>query len=413
MRILLISHLPLDRINSGGAIRVVNLLKQAACRHEVTVVVPCLPQQEKLLLEVLPEGLCKVVTAPPLPPLRTFNGIATIKRLLQHHSVGWDLITPYLQQTVDRACKNNAFDLIHLTTPFLRRLRLPQIPIVSDAQNVEWDIIQRGKLETRNMRRYFDFSMMGTFVRKDEVACCRDSSVVMAVSHHDQLLFRKDLPDTPMIVVPNGVDTDYFTSQNPKPEKDGLIIFTGAMDYFPNQQAAKIMIKSILPLIHQSIPSAQLVIMGANPSQSLRKLASSHVVITGRVEDVRPWLSQAQVAVVPLRIGGGTRLKILEAMAMNTPVVSTPLGCEGLEVVHGVNILIADDHKSFAQSVVKLLVDQKLRRLLSQRGRALVVERYRWDIIGESQETSYHIGSISQHKTGSHVKSTSSVFEDN
>lgn len=316
-------------------------------------------------------------------------------------------------------CKNSAFDLIHLTTPFLRRLRLPQIPIVSDAQNVEWDIIQRGKQEARNLRQYFDFSMMGTFVRKDEVACCHDSSAVMAVSHHDQLLFRKDLPDTPLTVVPNGVDTDYFTSQNPKPEKDGLIIFTGAMDYFPNHQAATIMIKSILPLIHQTIPSAQLVIMGANPSQSLQKLASSHVGITGRVEDVRPWLSQAQIAVVPLRIGGGTRLKILEAMAMNTPVVSTPLGCEGLEVEHGVNILIADDHKSFAQSVIDLLVNPELRKSLSQKGRTLVLEHYRWDIIGESQEASYDIGLTSKHKTavplscGPNLKSTSLVFEDN
>lgn len=94
MRILLISHLPLDRINSGGAIRVVNLLKQAAYRHEVTVIVPCLPQQETVLRDVLPEDLCKVIVAPPLPPLRTYNGIATIKRLLQRRSSGWDLITP-------------------------------------------------------------------------------------------------------------------------------------------------------------------------------------------------------------------------------------------------------------------------------------------------------------------------------
>jgi glycosyltransferase involved in cell wall biosynthesis len=386
----MISHLPLDQINSGSAIRVINLLKQAACRHEVTIIVPCAPQLETILRDILPEDLCKVIITPLLPPLRAINGIATMKRLLHRRSIGWDLITPSLQQTVDRAFKNGVFDLIHLTTPFLRRLQLPELPIVSDTQNVEWDIMQRSKREARTIHQYFNFLMMGTFVRKDEVACCRKSTMVMAVSPRDQQLFCKDLQGTPIVVIPNGVDTDYFTPQNPRPEKDRTIIFTGAMNYYPNHHAAKNFIKSIFPLIQNSIPDVQLVIVGANPPQSLLDLASSQVIITGRVPDVRPWLSQAQIAVVPIRVGGGTRLKILEAMAMNIPVISTSVGCEGLDVKNGKNILIADDDKHFAKSVVNLLTNREIRVSLSEQGYALVMEQYRWDSIGRLMENSYN-----------------------
>jgi glycosyltransferase involved in cell wall biosynthesis len=177
---------------------------------------------------------------------------------------------------------------------------------------------------------------------------------------------------------------DYFKPAPDTEECDSLV-FTGSMDWLPNEDGVAYFIREILPLIRQQVPKVSLRIVGRKPSADLESLAArqENVELTGWVEDVRPFLARGAVCIVPLRIGSGTRLKIFEAMAMGKAVVSTSIGAEGLPVQPGENILMADDPDTFAQSVVSLLRDATRRREIGLAARKLVAENYSWERIAE------------------------------
>jgi glycosyltransferase involved in cell wall biosynthesis len=167
------------------------------------------------------------------------------------------------------------------------------------------------------------------------------------------------------------------------------MLFTGLMAYAPNHDACLWFCRDILPLVQRQIPDAHLTVMGRYPKPEVEALASKQVTVTGGVEDATPFFQRAAVCVVPLRLGSGTRLKILEAFAKGKAVVSTTLGAEGLEAVDGQHLLIADDPASFAAAVVRLLKDADLRQRMGQAARALVEQRYDWRQIVENVERAY------------------------
>jgi glycosyltransferase involved in cell wall biosynthesis len=214
---------------------------------------------------------------------------------------------------------------------------------------------------------------------------------VLAVSDVDRQTFARLYPDAigrPVHVVPTGVDTEYFTPADPMSPPDGRsIVFTGSMDWLPNEDAMLFLCREMLPLIRREEPDVTLSIVGRAPTPAVAALAGHHgVVVTGRVDDVRPFVRDAAVYVVPLRIGGGTRLKIFEAMAMGKAVVSTGVGAEGLPVTRGEHVLLADEPHTFARAVVRLLRDVGRRRRLEDAARALVLERYDWSAVAGTLE---------------------------
>jgi glycosyltransferase involved in cell wall biosynthesis len=165
------------------------------------------------------------------------------------------------------------------------------------------------------------------------------------------------------------------------------LVFTGSMDWLPNEDAMLFFCRETLPLIRRDEPDVTLSIVGRAPTPAVAALARQPgVIVTGRVEDVRPYVRDAAVYVVPLRIGGGTRLKIFEAMAMGKAVVSTSVGAEGLPVAHGEHVWLADDPQAFARAVVDVLRDVKRRRHLEQAARSLVVQRYDWSAVAGALE---------------------------
>jgi glycosyltransferase involved in cell wall biosynthesis len=196
-------------------------------------------------------------------------------------------------------------------------------------------------------------------------------------------LLRRANPALDLAVVPNGVDTVQYTLL---PESSGSkkILFVGDMHYPPNVDGAVFFCKEIFPLIKQHIPDAKLLIVGSEPANAVRALAGDDVQVTGYVNSVVPYYQESGVSVVPLRAGGGTRLKILESMALGRPVVSTVLGCEGLAVTHGENILIADTPADFANQTAQVLNGGKGRQRLIANGRRLVEATYDWQIIAQS-----------------------------
>ena len=208
---------------------------------------------------------------------------------------------------------------------------------------------------------------------------------VLTVSEADRDAFSPFVEPGKLTVIPTGVDVDYFQAM-PVEEAANSLVFIGSMDWLPNEDAILYFADSILPLVKQQIPEVSLEVVGRSPSRKLLALAEREksMRLTGWVEDIRPFVARGSVCIVPLRIGGGTRLKIFEAMAMSKAVVSTSVGAEGLPVRAGENILLADAPRDFADSVVSLLRDSNERRRLGTSARTLVQEKYSWRKVAET-----------------------------
>jgi glycosyltransferase involved in cell wall biosynthesis len=188
-----------------------------------------------------------------------------------------------------------------------------------------------------------------------------------------------DEPTAHTAVVPNGVDLDFFRpSARSTLREPPTLLFFGAIDYYPNTDAMHFFLRDVFPHLLERYPHVRLCIVGRKPPESISAYRSANVEVTGVVDDVRPWLERADVVVVPLRIGGGTRLKILEAMAMGKAVVSTALGAEGLAVTPEHDLLVADDAPAFVAQIGRLLDDPALRLRVGASARRLVASRYSW-----------------------------------
>jgi len=212
---------------------------------------------------------------------------------------------------------------------------------------------------------------------------------VLAVSDIDRETFGRLYPGAarrPVEVIPTGVDTQFFAPSTSEPGARSLV-FTGSMDWVPNEDAMIFFCNEVLPLIRREEPGVTLAIVGRAPTPNVLRLAQlPGVTVTGRVEDVRPHMAAAAAYVVPLRIGGGTRLKIFEAMSMGKAIVSTAIGAEGLPVSDGAHLLLADSPRAFADAVLRVLRDVPQRRALEAAARRLVVERYDWAAVAGSFE---------------------------
>jgi sugar transferase (PEP-CTERM/EpsH1 system associated) len=266
--------------------------------------------------------------------------------------------------------------------------RLP-CPAILFTHNVEAEIWRRhAETATNPVSRRLLKRQWHRMLRFERRAMSR-FDLVLAVSEADKQTFTRLYPDgarRPIHVVRTGVDTKYFSPSRIPAEKPH-VVFTGSMDWLPNEDGMLFFANDILPEIRRAFPDATLSIIGRSPTPTVQRLADRiGITITGRVDDIRPHVAEGSVYVVPLRIGGGTRLKIFEAMAMGRAVVSTTIGAEGLPVTSGENVLIADDPRAFADAVVRLLRDVELRRRLEAAARRLVLEHYDWSAVATDFE---------------------------
>ncbi len=233
---------------------------------------------------------------------------------------------------------------------------------------------------------YFEYLKLARYERRILSMC----DAILAMSEIDKALLCAKHPGIRSFIVPNTVDVSGYEISEDEVEPH-LLMFSGSMNYPPNQDAVLFFCRDIFPRIKRRIPEAKFYVVGKRPPNSFVSLENSNdVVITGYVDDVKPYLRKTSVFVVPLRAGGGTRLKILEAMAMGKPVVSTGIGAEGLKVNPGGNILIADEPEDFASKVARLLKDSSLREKIGGNGRKLVEQRYNSKIAARTLEHAYN-----------------------
>jgi len=255
------------------------------------------------------------------------------------------------------------------------------VPTVMFQHNVEAMIWQRHAEVATGVKRVYMREQWRRMVRHERAECRRFDHVV-AVSPQDAAVFRRDFAITSVSDVPTGVDVDYFRPTGREPRRARNLVFTGSMDWMPNEDAILWFADAILPLVRARVPDVTLTVVGRTPPARIRALdGTAGIEVTGSVPDVRPYIERADVFVVPIRVGGGTRLKIFEAMAMERPVVSTPVGAEGLPLRDGVDGLLAAEPQAFADAVVALLGDPARAAAMGQAAAAHVRRDFGWDAV--------------------------------
>ena len=282
------------------------------------------------------------------------------------------------------------FDLVHVDSLDLAGYLplLAGLPIACTHHNVESTLLQRrADVEASKLKRLY-YRHQAKLTRKEEQFWCNRIDLNLVVSAADGREMAALAPGARFVVVPNGVDTSCF---QPEPSDGTDLVFVGGYDWFPNRDAMKFFLDSVLPLLRSSGNEVRLTWVGRAPSEVREEYARRYgVQLTGYVSDVRPFVQGAGCYVVPLRVGGGTRLKILDAWAMGKAVVSTSIGCEGLDARDGDNILIRDTAAEFAEAVRAVLADSDLRLRLGQSARLTAVNVYDWEVIGTSLLRDYH-----------------------
>jgi len=386
MRILWVKMGGLWPSTTGGRVRSLQIVSELSRRHRVTVVTTHGPGDD-------PEGLARhlslcqrVVSLPYMVPKRgsaTFPA-AVVRSWFSPFPVDlWKWQVPAVRDQVHALMADGSIDVC--VSDFLfAAANVPlggRTPVVLFEHNVEYLIWQRlADLESSPWRRAL-FELEWRKLRACEADACRQASLTIAVSEEDRRRLQEIAPGIRATSIPTGVDTSYFTP-NGATERPAHLVFSGSMDWHPNEDAVLYFVDAILPRIRAEVPEVSVTVVGRNPTARLREIAGrAGVLVTGTVNDVRPSMGAASVYVVPLRAGGGTRLKIFEALAMGKAVVSTTVGAEGLALQPGRHFEAADDAACFADSVVSLLRDPERRMRLGRAGRSLVETLYSWPTV--------------------------------
>ncbi len=270
----------------------------------------------------------------------------------------------------------------------VRKIR-PDIPLIIDLHDVDSLIEYRNFKNAHGLRwktfSFFEWKKMVHYEKR----IYRLFDRCLTVSEEDKRLLLFISPNTDVSVIPNGVDTEFFKNSNPDSWEPKTLFFVGS-SWPPNVDGILWFCKEIFPLIKREVPDVKFYIIGGiGKDERIRSLSDERIIITGYVDDVRPWMEKSAISIVPMRLGGGTKVKILEALSMEKAVVSTSIGCEGIEVTNGENIIIADTPQDFAKAVITLFKDARLCRRLGNNGRKLVKETYDWKIVGNCLEEAY------------------------
>jgi glycosyltransferase involved in cell wall biosynthesis len=394
MRILFVStNLPVPA-NNGQAIRSISIVQAlAASGHYLTFVSFADRGQSKSLHSL--SSFCReidVLERECTSVSQRSDYLSRISYLMLGKSFSLERFrSEAMRVRIQRHLKALRFDLIFCDSLYsLVNVPHTEIPIALNCHNVEHVILQRYSKLEKNLITKSYATVEARLLRDAEKEGCRRATIAMVCSNYDGDLLHQLSPDLPIAVIPNAVDTDLYS---PQPDFAGTntdlnILFQGSMDWYPNRDAVEFFALDILPLVRAEFPGVKFVIAGRNPPASLvEKLTTLRgVEFTGTVPDIRPYLSLATVVVVPLRLGSGTRIKILEACAAGKAIVSTRVGAEGLELKGGKEIVLADDAAEFAHAVITLMRDPARSEAIGKSARSVVLEHYTHQALRKSLE---------------------------
>ena len=392
MHILWLKSELLHPLDKGGRIRTYEMLRRLRDHHRVTYVAlddgTTTPEQRGRALEYCDDLVLVPWRRAPLRGWR--RGLAILRNVASSLPFA---LAPFRSAAMTRVirerCTTGEDRADVVVCDFLvPALNVPDglpCPVVLFQHNVEamiWE--RRTRVAGNPVMRLYMGEQWRRMRRVEREQCLRFDHVV-AVSPEDAAVFREAYGVERVSSVPTGVDTDFFRPSGTVSRKPASIVFTGSMDWMPNEDGMVWFVEEILPRIEQAEPEATLTIVGRNPTARVKALAEGRprVTVTGTVADVRPYLEAASVVVVPLRVGGGTRIKIYEAMGMERAVVSTTIGAEGLDVRDGRHLILADDDAAFAEAVIGLLRSPERAAEIGRSAASHVRTHFGWASVAE------------------------------
>jgi polysaccharide biosynthesis protein PslH len=400
LSILFVSQMPASPPRFGAQARVHGLMTQLARRHDLTAIMLVENEFDAEECHRAMQAYCREVVLVPNPYGQ--NGLS--KRVLQLRSLvstrsfeRLRVTLPSLQRTLDRVLHAQRFDVVNLEFPYLGHYELRQAPpgervppLVVDSHEIAYDLGRQFARAGANLCRRLYAGANWRKLRREELGTYRDADGVYLCSPTDERRLLDQIPGARTAVIPNAADVDYYQPRPTDPPQDGrTVLYFGLLSTVPNIDGVTHFVQDIWPRIAEVHLDARCKIIGGKAPSSLQNLRGPRVELTGFVSDLRPHLAAAAAVVVPLRLGGGTRLKIVEAMAMGKAVVSTTLGAEGIEAIPGRDLLIEDEPADFAGAVNRLLADPDLPARIGQSARRLVVQRYSWSGAAQALEGFY------------------------
>jgi len=399
MKILFLSQIVPYPPHGGVLQRGYNLIREISKYNNIYLLAfvhPDIISTERMITESLQElcKFCEKVEYFPLWP----------KKSISHHYFGLLLglfshlpfsVLAHKSQSFNRRVREllrtEEINLVHYDTIALTQFDSQEIVVskVLTHHNIESQLMERRAKVEKNLLAKFYLLLQARRLRYYEKVKGPKYDLNIMMSDVDSNKLRQLAPAVLTSIVPNGVDTQYFCPRNDR--ETPAVVYTGGMNMFANKDAVLFFLHEIWPIIKAEVPSVIFYAIGRDPPAELKQIGSNdpQVVITGYVNDIRPYVAKSSVYVVPLRVGGGTRLKVLDAMAMGKAIVSTSIGCEGLEIKPDENILIADDPIAFAKKTVCLLQNPEKRADLGKVARNLVESRYSWEIMGKKLQQTY------------------------
>ena len=390
MRILMFTPYVPYPPNSGGQTRTFNLIKNLSKKHEITSfsfwrtdqAKPELLELKKYCRKVEIFGRKKAWASPEKILLTGISPFPYLVNMYQSSEV---------QGAISRELQNEKYDLIHVETYYIMpNITKTSVPILLAEQTIEYLVYQHytqtSKLWPIKPLLYLDVAKHKYW----EKFFWQKAQKVVAMSEADKQKMVDLIPNLNVGVVPNGVDIDFFAQKTTQPPKSGdKFLFVGNFNWLQNREAVEILVSDIWPLIKKKLPQASLWIVGRSPTVEIKKMATKDIVVSEDVEDIRNAYQGANVLLAPLFGGGGTRYKILEAMASKLPVVATEIGIEGIGAIDGKHALISNDKKKLAELAVKIVNDKKLAAKISANGQKLVTNNYNWAGISRGLEEIY------------------------
>lgn len=387
-KILFLSQRFLFPMDTGGKIRTGNILKKLSERVSLTVISNVeSPRDDPYMAEM--ETLCDRFIPVPWKETTRYTlkfWLRLIGQQFSRYPVSvLNDYSPALEQAVLDELKRGDYDLAicDFLQSTLNFRKVTGIPTLLFQHNVEATITQRHLEKANNPVSKLFWGLQHRRMFRHEGEMCRAFDSTIAVSEMDKQRMEEWFGAKGVYAIPTGVDTEFFQPREvaEKPQ----LVFTGSMDWLPNEDAMKWFLESIFPRIQKEEPDTRLVIVGRRPTPALKKMLEGRddVTVTGWVEDTRPFIAESAVYIVPIRIGGGTRMKIYEALSMGKALVSTAVGAEGLPLEDGKQILFADEPDRFADHVVHLLRDESRRRGLGKTARQYVYDHFRWERVAE------------------------------
>lgn len=387
---MLTPYLPYPLV-SGGQIRTYNLLKHLQDKHDITLFSFIRKDDERQYLPELAK-FCRQVVVFRRRPAWSLSNIL----LAGFSAFPFVMISTYLSKTVRQAIaaaiNRENYDVIH-AEPFYMMPNIPRtkIPILLVEQTIEYLVYQKyaDDFSFRPLKPLLYLDVLK--LRLWEQRFWHRATRLVAMSGQDrQIMLKATRSQKQIDVVANGVDTKFFAQIKPQPHKFPTILFVGNFKWLPNKDAAVFLAQEIWPLIKSQLPQARLWIVGANPTPEIKRLSRiSDVVVEGEIADIRDAFSRADILLAPIRNGRGTKYKVLEAMATGLPVVTTPLGIDGLDVVPGRHALVAATAQDLATQAVRLINTKSLGAKIAAAAKHLVTQKYNWSIISSNLDRIY------------------------